>query len=166
MTNQSTGRIFSSPQKAFQTFAFGEALTWSLLLGALAFRALVGLPAALFTVIGGLHGAMFLGYGVIAALVGVNQRWSIGRIVLGVALAIVPFATIPFDRNLDGKGLLAGHWRLQATNDPRDQNWFDRLFRWFLNRPLLLAAVLILVVIAIFATLLTIGPPGGNQESA
>jgi uncharacterized membrane protein YdfJ with MMPL/SSD domain len=85
---------------------------------------------------------------------------------LGVALAIVPFATIPFDRNLEGKGLLTGKWRLQETNDPRDQNWFDRLFRWFLNRPLLLAAVLILVVIAIFVTLLTIGPPGGKQESA
>lgn len=164
MTNQSTGRVFSSPQKAFQTFAFGEALTWSLLLGALAFRALVGLPPALFTAIGGLHGAVFLGYGVVAALVGVNQRWSIGRIVLGVALAIVPFATLPFDKNLERQGLLTGKWRLQATADPRDQNWFDRLFRWFLNRPLLFAAVLILLVVAIFATLLIVGPPGGKQD--
>jgi len=166
MTNQPARTIFSSPEKAFKTFAFGEALTWSLLLGALAFRALVGLPPALFTVIGGLHGAMFLGYGVVAALVGVNQRWGLGRIVLGVALAIVPFATIPFDRSLEGKGLLAGKWRMQATADPRDAHWFDRLFRWFLNRPLLFAAVLIVVVIAIFATLLMIGPPGGKQESA
>jgi hypothetical protein len=94
----------------------------------------------------------------------VNQRWGLGRIVLGVALAIVPFATIPFDRNLEGKGMLAGKWRMQATSDPRDQHWFDRLFRWFLNRPLLFAAVLILVVIAIFATLLIVGPPGGRQE--
>jgi hypothetical protein len=107
---------------------------------------------------------MFLGYGVIAALVGVNQRWSFGRIVLGVALAIVPFATIPFDKNLNSKGLLVGKWRMQATADPRDQHWFDRLFRWFLNRPLLFAAVLIVVVITIFATLLMIGPPGGKQE--
>ena len=166
MTNQPARTIFSSPEKTFKTFAFGEALTWSLLLGALAFRALVGLPPALFTVIGGLHGAMFLGYGVVAALVGVNQRWGLGRIVLGVALAIVPFATIPFDRSLEGKGLLVGKWRMQATADPRDAHWFDRLFRWFLNRPLLFAAVLIVVVIAIFATLLMIGPPGGKHESA
>lgn len=142
MTNRPVRTIFSRPEKAFQTFAFGEALTWSLLLGALAFRALVGLPPALFTAIGGLHGAMFLGYGVIAALVGVNQRWSLGRIVLGVLLAIVPFATLPFDRNLNKKGLLLGAWRLQPTSDPRDKHWFDRLFRWFLNRPLLFAAFL------------------------
>lgn len=102
---------------------------------------------------------MFLGYAVMAALVGVNQRWGIGRIVLGVVLAIVPFATIPFDRNLENKGLLGGAWRLQATADPRDNSWFDRLFRWFLNRPFLLAATLIVVVAAIFATLLTLGPP-------
>jgi integral membrane protein len=159
MTSQSSRSIFSSPQKAFQTFAFGEALTWSLLLGGLAFRALVGLPPALFAFIGGLHGAMFLGYAVMAALVGVNQRWGIGRIVLGVVLAIVPFATIPFDRNLENKSLLGGAWRLQATADPRDNSWFDRLFRWFLNRPFLLAATLIVVVAAIFATLLTLGPP-------
>ena len=158
MTSQSRS-IFANPQKAFQTFAFGEALTWSLLLGALAFRALVGLPPALFAFIGGLHGAMFLGYGVMAALVGVNQRWGIGRIVLGVALAIVPFATIPVDSNLENKGLLVGNWRLQATADPRDKSCFDRLFRWYLNRPLLLAATLIVVVAAIFAGLLTLGPP-------
>jgi len=159
MTNQPSRKIFSSPQRAFQTFAFSEALTWSLLLGALAFRALVGLPQALFTVIGGLHGAMFLGYGVMAALVGVNQRWSFGRIVLGTALAIVPFATLPFEKNLSKNGLLFGRWRLESSGDPRDLHWFDRFFRWFLNRPLLFAAALIVVVIAIFTTLLSLGSP-------
>ena len=158
MTSQSKS-IFSSPQKAFQTFALGEALTWSLLLGALAFRALVGLPPALFAFIGGLHGAMFLGYAVMAALVGVNQRWGIGRVVAGVALAIVPFATIPFDRNLERKGLLVGAWRLEASEHPRDKSWFDRLFRWYLNRPILLAATLLIAVAVIFATLLMLGPP-------
>ena len=161
MTTQNKSGIFSSPRKAFLAFAFGEALTWSLLLGGLAFRALVGLPPAVLTVIGGLHGAMFLGYAVIASLVGVNNRWHIGRIVLGVALAIVPFATLPFERNVEDKGLLAGKWRREATDDPRDNNWFDRLFRWFLNRPALLAVTMLLVVSAIFAALLVIGPPGG-----
>jgi integral membrane protein len=159
MTNPTSRTIFSSPQKAFQTFAIGEALTWSFLLGALAFRALVGLPPTLFAFIGGTHGAMFLGYAVMAALVGVNQRWSFGRIVLGVLLAMVPFATLPFERNLAKNGLLVGAWRLQATSNPRDQHWFDRLFRWFLNRPLLLAATLIVVVLAIFTTLLSLGSP-------
>jgi len=159
MTNPTTRNIFSTPQKAFQIFAIGEALTWSLLLGALAFRALVGLPPTLFAFIGGTHGAMFLGYAVMAALVGVNQRWSFGRIVLGVLLAVVPFATLPFEKNLAKNGLLLGAWRLQATSNPRDQHWFDRLFRWFLNRPLLLAATLIVAVLAVFTTLLSLGSP-------
>jgi hypothetical protein len=89
----------------------------------------------------------------------VNQRWSFGRIVLGTALAIVPFATLPFEKNLSKNGLLLGRWRLESSGDPRDQHWFDRLFRWFLNRPLLFAAALIVVVIAIFTTLLSLGSP-------
>ena len=161
MTTKTTGGIFSSPRKAFLTFAFGEALTWSLLLGGLAFRALLGLPQPVLTTIGGIHGAMFLGYAVIASLVGVNQRWHIGRIVLGVALAIVPFATLPFERNVENRQLLEGDWRLEATADPRDNNWFDRLFRWFLNRPALLAVTMLVLVAAIFAALLIVGPPGG-----
>ncbi|MEN9342818.1 MAG: hypothetical protein RIR24_405 [Actinomycetota bacterium] len=159
MTNRTSRTIFSSPQKAFRAFALGEAITWSLLLGALAFRALVGVPAALFAFIGGTHGAMFLGYGVMAALVGVNQRWGFARIALGVVLAIVPFATVPFEKHVSKRKLLIGEWRLQQSSDPRDQHWFDRLFRWFLNRPILLAATLIVVVFVIFATLLTLGPP-------
>ena len=161
MTTKTGGGIFSSPRKAFLTFAFGEALTWSLLLGGLAFRALLGLPQPLLTIIGGIHGAMFLGYAVLASITGVNQRWGIGRIVLGVALAIVPFATLPFERNVENKNLLDGQWRLESHGDPRDDNWFDRLFRWFLNRPALLATTMIVVVAAIFAALLIVGPPGG-----
>lgn len=161
MTSKTSGATFSSPRKAFLTFAFGEALTWSLLLGALAFRALLGLPQPLLTIIGGIHGAMFLGYAVISSIVGVNQRWHWGRIVLGVFLAIIPFATLPFERNLENRNLLDGSWRKVSNGDPRDNNWFDRLFRWFLNRPALLTIAMLIVVVAIFAALLLIGPPGG-----
>ena len=48
-----------------------------------------------------------------------------------------------------------------ATADPRDSHWFDRLYRWFLNRPALFVLVLLVAVAAIFITLLTLGPPGG-----
>lgn len=161
MTKSSPGGIFSAPEKAFQTFAFGEALTWSLLLGGLAFRALLGLPQNVLTTIGGIHGAMFLGYAVIASLVGVNQRWHPARIVLGVALAIIPFATLPFEKNLEKRNLLKGAWRLEESTDVRDANWFDRLFRWFLNRPALLTFAMLIVAASIFAALLLIGPPGG-----
>ena len=150
-----------TPGRLFRIFAVSEAITWTLLLGGLTIRAIFGAPPVLLTVVGGIHGAVFLGYGVIAALVGVNNRWGLWRTVGGIALAIVPYATIPFELRVARSGLLAGVWRREVTSDPRDQHWFDRLLGWFLNRPILLAIVLVTVIAAIFASLLIIGPPGG-----
>ena len=112
--------------------------------------------------VGSIHGAVFLGYGVVAALVGVNQRWSLGRIALAVLLAVVPFATLPFDRALDRKQALVGQWRREHSGHARDDHWFDRLYRWFIVRPLLLVTTLIIVIVFIFTVLLMVGPPGGS----
>lgn len=154
-----------SPEFLFKLFAIAEALTWTMLIFGLLMRAIMGFPQLLLTVIGGIHGAVFLTYAVIAALVGVNNRWGFWRIALGVALAIVPYATIPFEKKMDASGRLKGSWRREHSGHPGDDHWFDRLYRWFLNRPALLAATLVLVVVAIFATLLILGPPGGWAES-
>jgi integral membrane protein len=153
--------IFSSPRTLYKAFALGEGVTWALLIAGLTIRAVFGAPPLLLTIVGGIHGAMFLGYGVSAALVGVNNRWGIGRTVLAIALAIIPFATVPFEMSAERRGRLAGNWRREKSEDPRDNNWFDTMFRWFINRPALLAVVLLAVIIAIFSTLLFIGPPGG-----
>lgn len=154
--------IFSSPRTLYKAFALSEGVTWALLIGGLTIRAIFpGAPGPLITIVGGIHGAVFLGYGVSAALVGVNNRWGIGRTVLAIALAIIPFATVPFEISAERKGRLVGPWRREKSADPRDNNWFDSLFRWFINRPVLLAVVLLAVIIAIFSTLLFIGPPGG-----
>ena len=150
-----------TPGRLFRFFALSEGVTWALLLSGLALRATVGAPPIVVTVVGGIHGAVFLGYGVTAALIGVNNRWGIGRTVLGIVLAIVPFATVPFEAYASKRGLLAGEWRRTATADPRDAHWFDRLFRWFINRPVLLGLTLLGVIATIFATLLSLGPPSG-----
>lgn len=150
-----------TPGRLFRFFALSEGVTWALLLSGLALRATVGAPPIVVTIVGGIHGAVFLGYGVIAALIGVNNRWGFGRTLLGIALAIVPFATIPFEAAVSKRELLAGEWRRTATADPRDAHWFDRLFRWFLNRPVLLGVTLLVVIATIFATLLSLGPPSG-----
>lgn len=153
--------MFATPRSLYRAFALSEGVTWTLLLGALLIRALFGINPILLTVIGGLHGAVFLGYGVSAALIGVNNRWGLGRTVLAIALAIIPFATVPFEISAERKGRLVGQWRRTKSDDARDSNWFDGLYRWFINRPILLAFVLLVVISAIFATLLFIGPPGG-----
>jgi integral membrane protein len=134
-------------------------VTWTLLISALVARAITDVPPVAVTIVGGTHGAVFLGYGVTAALVGVNQRWPIGRIVTGIALAIVPFATVPFERSILKRLLLDGGWRTGNSQDPRDNHWFDRLFRWFIARPVILVITLVGVVAVIFAVLVSLGPP-------
>jgi integral membrane protein len=156
--------IFATPHKLYKTFAFAEAVTWTLLLSGLAIRATVGAPPHLLLVVGGLHGFVFLAYGATSILVGINQRWSIARTLAAVALAIVPYATIPFERSVEKRDLLKGAWRTTATDDKRDANWFDRLFRWFLSRPALLGVALFAAIAGIFAALLIVGPPGGWQS--
>ncbi len=150
-----------TPRSLFRVFALSEGVTWTLLLAGLLANALTELPSGVITVVGGLHGAVFLGYAVISALLGVNQRWGLGRTVLAVVLAVIPYTTIPFEKQVERKGLLVGEWRREHSGDARDDHWFDRLYRWFILRPLLLTVALLLVVVGIFALLLFVGPPGG-----
>ena len=157
--------MFETPRKLYKTLAFAEGVTWTLLIAGLVIRAAVGAPQLLLTIVGGIHGLVFLAYGVSSALVGVNQRWGFWRTALAVVLAIVPYATIPFERAVAKRGRLDGNWRTEASADARDAFWFDRLYRWFLKRPALLVMALAAVVAAIFAALLIIGPPGGWPKS-
>jgi hypothetical protein len=100
-----------------------------------------------------------MGYSVTAVLVGVNQRWPLQQTAIAVVLAIVPFATYPFDRYLEKKSMMEGEWRIEGTKDPRDNTSFDRLFRWFIFRPVLLILTLVVFVVSLFALLLWLGPP-------
>jgi len=149
----------NSPKSIYKFFATGEAITWGLLISALITRALGDLVPHAVTVAGSIHGAMFLSYCVVAVLVGLNQRWAMGRIAGAVALAIVPFATVPFDRRLGKQNALEGSWRTETSDDPRDQGFIDRLFRWFIARPVVLVLVIAIALPAIFAFLLFLGPP-------
>jgi integral membrane protein len=148
-----------SPKSLYRFFAIGEAFTWALLITALIARVVSEALAIAVTIAGTIHGAMFLSYCTTSVLVGVNQRWRFSRISSSVLLAIVPFATIPFDRNLMRQNALEGAWRTSASEDLRDKTAFDRLFRWFIARPLLLILVLMAAVLALFSFLLFLGPP-------
>jgi integral membrane protein len=150
----------AKPKDIFGTFARIEMLTWALLIAAIVVRETIGLSPSVFTIAGATHGFAFIGYSATAVLVGVNQRWPLARTAVSVVLAIVPFATYPFDRYLDKRSLLEGEWRIEATKDPRDNTWFDGLFRWFIFRPILLILTMVVFVVSLFAFLLWLGPPG------
>lgn len=149
-----------SPRRFFRTVAIAEAVTWTLLIAGLLMKYVFDLGDLGVRIGGSIHGFVFLTYAATAIVVGLNQRWKPGLIVLGVGSAIVPYATIPFDLWLERKNKLVGEWRTEATDDPRDASWIDKLLRWFLRHPLLLGGLLVVGVVAVFSVLLILGPPG------
>lgn len=162
MPATSASAIGFTPRKLYRILAIAEAVTWTMLITGLILKATAGIDATLLTTIGGVHGFVFISYGATAILVGINQRWHFGVGLLAVVTAIVPYATIPFEIIQERRGALAGAWRLTASEDPRDNHWFDRFVRWFLNHPALLVIAIVVAIVLIFTILLTAGPPGGK----
>lgn len=153
--------MFTQPSRLFRVLAIAEAVTWTILIAALVARA-VGAPGIVVTIGGGIHGFVFLAYGATAVLVALNNRWHAGVAVLAVASAIVPYATVPMEIWLHRTGRLAGDWRLEEGDDPRDRSWIDRLMRWFLRRPWVLGLLIAAAIVVLYTVLLLIGPPGGK----
>jgi integral membrane protein len=151
-----------SPKRLFRALAIAEAVTWTILIVAMILKYAAGVEWAVL-VGGSIHGFVFLAYAFTAVLVGVNQRWSVGLIALGVVTAVVPYATIPFELWLVRRGLLEGDWRHERTEHPADGNWVNRMLRWFLARPVLLTVVAVVGIAAVFTALLVLGPPGGRE---
>lgn len=151
-----------TPRRLYVALAIAEAITWTALIVGLILKANNGIDPTLLTTIGGIHGFVFISYGATAILVAINQRWHFGIGLLAVVAALLPYATIPLEIVQAKRGALNGPWRLEATDDPRDNHWFDRFVRWFLNRPVLLVIAILLAIVAIFASLILAGPPGGR----
>lgn len=148
-----------TPKLLFRVVAIAEAITWTLLIAALVLRATTGWALGV-TIGGGIHGFVFLAYAGVALLVGIDRRWAPGLVVLAVASAVVPYATIPVDLALDRRGKLDGSWRTDP--DGSDRSPLDALVRWFVRRPVVLVLVFAVLLVAIFTTLILLGPPGGR----
>ncbi len=152
-----------SPRLFYRTFAIAESITWTLLIAGMVLKYVVGVGSWPVSVAGFLHGLVFIGYGLTAVLVGVNQRWPMRLMASGVATAVIPYATIPFDAWLERRGRLGGDWRRDATNHPADRTWHNVVLRALLNRPVLLGAAFAVLLVGIMSTLLIVGPPGGRS---
>jgi integral membrane protein len=151
-----------SPKRLFRALALAEAVTWTILVVAMILKYAAGVDWAVL-VGGSIHGFVFLAYAFAAVLIGVNQRWSLGIIAFAVLTAIIPYATIPFEMRLVRRGRLDGDWRHERTEHPADDNWVNRMLRWFLARPVLLTVLAVAGIAAVFTVLLVIGPPGGRE---
>lgn len=150
-----------TPRSLFRLVAVAEAVTWTLLIAGLVVRATTDWATGV-TIGGGIHGFVFLAYAATALLVGIDRRWSPGLVILSVAAAVVPYATVPLELALARRGRLDGDWRLER-DAAGDRTPLDAVVRWFLRRPALLLIVAAVAVVAIFTALLLIGPPGGHD---
>ncbi|MBK0420801.1 DUF3817 domain-containing protein [Leucobacter sp. CSA2] len=146
-----------SPRLLFRIFAFAELVTWAGLITALILRG-AGVTDALVGPAGGVHGFVFLSYCVVTVLIWIDARWRPGVGVLGLASAIVPFATLPFELVADKKGLLPAQWRLGAEGQ-RPRGFFEHAVAFVLHRPWLSLVVLAVLVTIAFVVLLWLGPP-------
>ena len=155
MTTTEETKIIS-PRVLFRSFAIAEMLTWAGLIAALILRAFD--TANLVPIAGGIHGFIFLCYSASTIFVWVNQRWRFQIGLTGLLLAIVPFATVPFEIVVDRKGLLTGEWRL-APGGEAPRGFIEHVQAWVLRHVLLSIILLILLVAALFITLLWLGPP-------
>ncbi|WP_404291364.1 DUF3817 domain-containing protein [Glutamicibacter arilaitensis] len=151
-----------SPSALYRTVARAEAVTWTMLIIAMILKYGVKVGDWPVSIAGFIHGFVFLSYVVMSILVGMNQRWSKRLIIGAAATSIIPYLTIPFDKWLENNGKLVGAWRTTASDHPDDRKWTDAAMRWMVSRPVLTGAILLLAVVAIFSTMLVLGPPGGR----
>ncbi|WP_405219346.1 DUF3817 domain-containing protein [Agrococcus sp. Ld7] len=157
MTSATTDRAFT-PKRLYRFLAVAETITWTLLIIGMIGKYAFDFDGLLFP-FGLTHGTAFVAYGATQILVGLNQRWSVRRILLGIVTAIVPYATIPWERSLERKQALDGPWRTEASDDPRDAKGIDPLFRWAISHPILLGLIVVIAVGAVVTVLLQLGPP-------
>lgn len=151
-----------SPKTLFRLFATAEVITWAGLIAALILRA-TGVTDGAVPIAGGIHGFIFLAYCVSTVFVWVNQRWSFGRGFAGLALSVVPFATYPFERSVEKRGLLEGGWRLAPGGDA-PSGFVEHVQAWILRRPILSVIILAVLVTIVFVVLLWLGPPIPKQS--
>ena len=109
-------------------------------------------------VFGMLHGVVFIAYCLSTMLVAVDQRWSRGRLLLGLICSVPPFATVLFDRYAERRGVLGDTWRLRASTP---SGAVERLAAWLLRNPLRGALAGLVAVAVLTGVALVVGPPAG-----
>lgn len=146
-----------TPRRLHRSVAIAEAVTWTLLLVGMVLKYLTRTTDVVVTIGGGLHGFVFLAYLVTTLLVGIDGAWRPRVLLLGLASAVLPYATIPFERWVLRRGWLAEHWRLRTRTSASGP--VEGLVGLVLRRPVLAGLVTVVVLGAVFTVLVRLGPP-------
>ncbi|MBM7508677.1 integral membrane protein [Nocardioides salarius] len=158
-----------TPRLLFRRLAAAEAVTWSLLLVGMFLKYVTETTDRAVSVFGMLHGVVFVAFGVTTLVVAIDQRWGAGRTLLGLASAVPPLATLPFERYADRRGLLGDTWRLRAqgsTGSPGPEGspaptTLERPVAWLVRHPARGLLTGLAAVVALTGAALVAGPPVG-----
>jgi integral membrane protein len=83
----------------FRFFAFAEGIGWSLLIGALVYRALGGPEApSVIAFCGSTHGMIMACYYVIVLVTARSMEWGPRRILVALVAGIPPYGTVVFEQ--------------------------------------------------------------------
>ena len=148
-----------TPKRFFTFFAIAETVTWTLLLIGMFLKYVTQTTEVGVRIGGGIHGFIFICFVIAVIGVGASQQWSKRRIATGLGSAIIPYATIPFERSVEKTGSLEGDWGL-GRNGRTPQTWFEKFTSWCIRFPWLAIGLGIIFVILVFSGLLLAGPPG------
>ena len=147
-----------SPLRLFRRVAIAEAVTWSLLLVGMFLKYVTDTTELGVRIGGMLHGVVFVAFCVTTVVVAIDQRWSVGRTLLGLVSAVPPLCTVLFDVYAERRGWLAATWRLVAGSPERA---IDRPVAWLLRNPVRGLVAGAVAVAALTGVALLVGPPAG-----
>jgi integral membrane protein len=144
-----------TPRSLFRALAISEAVTWALLLAGMFLKYVTETTELGVQVFGMVHGVVFIAYCLVTVLVATDQRWSLGRLALGLVAAVPPFATLLFEAYADRRGLLGHEW-LSREDSPTAR---QRAVCWLLVHHRLAAGLLVVAVAGLTGVALLVGPP-------
>jgi integral membrane protein len=92
--------------RIFKLLAVAEAFSWAALLIGMFLKWVLRTTELGVEIAGPIHGAFFIGYAVAAATLWRLQRWPILVALFAGLSAVLPFATLVFERWAAGRGYL------------------------------------------------------------
>lgn len=146
-----------SPRTLFRVVAVTEAITWTGLLAGMFLKYVPETTEFGVQVFGPLHGIAFIAYCLVTLVVAVDQRWSRGRTLLGLASAIPPLMTVWFDRRVERQHGLHSTWHSRDDSKSRAR----RSIAWLRAHGSLAALGFVAAVAALTGVALLAGPPVG-----
>ncbi len=147
-----------TPRIVFRTLAIAEAITWAALLAGMVVKYGVGTTELGVQVAGPIHGVVFIAYCLATLLVGIDQQWTRGRLLLGLASAVPPLMTVWFDRHVEARGGLDDAWHSRHDSPAAAQ----RAVCWLLRHHRQAIVGFAVAVAALTGLALLVAPPVGS----